>query len=179
MYKVYKDDLIAKKDRIAFSRYDTYLSILDKKPHLLDMGEEAMTEVELFNKDDQWYFLTFIHTLIDGYDRVINHSQNLINNLNLLRNERVINHIPELTNLSALAWDMRRMVEDGATIIIIEHNMDVIKMADYVVDLGPEGGNKGGQIIAKGTPEQIAKVAESHTGRYLADLLRRDKDRQK
>ena len=74
---------------------------------------------------------------------------------------------------------MRRMVEDGATIIIIEHNLDVIKMADYIVDLGPEGGNKGGQIIAKGTPEQVAKVTESHTGWYLNEILTRDKQRQK
>jgi len=74
---------------------------------------------------------------------------------------------------------IQSMVEVGATIIIIEHNLDVIKMADYVVDLGPEGGNGGGMIIAKGTPEKIAEVKESYTGKYLKRILERDKERQK
>ena len=74
---------------------------------------------------------------------------------------------------------IERMVREGATIIIIEHNLDIIKMADYVVDLGPEGGNGGGMIIAKGTPEEVAEVKESYTGRYLKKLLERDLARQK
>ena len=55
---------------------------------------------------------------------------------------------------------------------MIEHNLDVIKTADYLVDMGPEGGDGGGQVVAKGTPEQVAKVKESHTGRYLAKTLK-------
>jgi excinuclease ABC subunit A len=55
--------------------------------------------------------------------------------------------------------------------LVIEHNLDVIKSADWIVDLGPEGGSGGGLVIAEGTPEQVAKVPESHTGRYLAPLL--------
>ncbi|MCL1990437.1 MAG: excinuclease ABC subunit UvrA [Defluviitaleaceae bacterium] len=74
---------------------------------------------------------------------------------------------------------IERMVEEGATIIIIEHNLDVIKMADYVVDLGPEGGNGGGMIIAQGTPEEVSEVQESYTGKYLKKLLERDRERQK
>ncbi|HAZ25001.1 MAG TPA: excinuclease ABC subunit UvrA, partial [Algoriphagus sp.] len=62
---------------------------------------------------------------------------------------------------------LQKLVDKGNTVLIIEHNLDVIKVADYVVDLGPEGGNKGGTIIAKGTPEQIAKNAKSHTGKFL------------
>jgi len=74
---------------------------------------------------------------------------------------------------------IQRMVDEGATIIIIEHNLDIIKMADYVVDLGPEGGNGGGMIIAKGTPEEIVQVEESYTGKYLKKILERDWERQK
>jgi excinuclease ABC subunit A len=56
-------------------------------------------------------------------------------------------------------------------VIVIEHNLDVIKTADWIVDLGPEGGNGGGKIVAAGTPEDVAKVAESHTGQFLAPYL--------
>jgi excinuclease ABC subunit A len=67
-----------------------------------------------------------------------------------------------------------RLREQGNTVLVIEHNLDVIKCADYVVDLGPEGGNKGGDIIAVGTPEQVAAVPQSHTGQYLASLVQPD-----
>ncbi|HUS75975.1 MAG TPA: hypothetical protein VMY43_08205, partial [Methanothrix sp.] len=55
----------------------------------------------------------------------------------------------------------------GNTVVVIEHNLDVIKSADYIIDLGPEGGNAGGRIVAAGTPEEVAEVEESHTGQYL------------
>jgi excinuclease ABC subunit A len=64
-----------------------------------------------------------------------------------------------------------RLVEGGNTVLVIEHNLDVIKTADYVIDIGPEGGDAGGRVVATGTPEQVAAVAESYTGRFLADLL--------
>ncbi|WP_196141091.1 excinuclease ABC subunit UvrA [Aliikangiella sp. G2MR2-5] len=67
---------------------------------------------------------------------------------------------------------LHRLRDHGNTILVIEHNLDVIKTADWIVDLGPEGGNKGGQIIAEGTPEQIAKNKKSHTGRFLKDMLK-------
>lgn len=67
---------------------------------------------------------------------------------------------------------LQRLVEGGNTVVVIEHNLDVIKTADYIVDLGPEGGNKGGDIVAKGTPEQVAKVKESYTGQYLSRVLK-------
>lgn len=66
---------------------------------------------------------------------------------------------------------LQRIVEHGDSVIVIEHNLDVIKSSDYVIDLGPEGGDGGGMIIAKGTPEQVAKVEESHTGYYLNKVL--------
>jgi excinuclease ABC subunit A len=63
--------------------------------------------------------------------------------------------------------------DQGNTVVVIEHNLDVVACADWVVDLGPEGGDKGGTIVAAGTPEQICKTGESHTGRYLIDVLSR------
>jgi excinuclease ABC subunit A len=64
-----------------------------------------------------------------------------------------------------------RLVEQGNTVVVIEHNLDVIKTADWVIDLGPEGGDKGGTVVAEGTPEQVAKTAGSHTGEVLKKVL--------
>ena len=66
---------------------------------------------------------------------------------------------------------LHKLVERGNTVLVIEHNLDVIKTADWVVDLGPEGGVRGGTIVAQGTPEAVARVKASHTGRYLAPML--------
>jgi len=66
---------------------------------------------------------------------------------------------------------LSRLVDAGNTVIVIEHNLDVIKSADAIVDLGPEGGEAGGELVAAGTPEEVAAVATSHTGRFLADLV--------
>ena len=66
---------------------------------------------------------------------------------------------------------LQRLVDQGNTVIIIEHNLDVIKSADYIIDVGPEGGDDGGKIIAKGTPEQIIKVKESYTAQFLKPIL--------
>ena len=66
---------------------------------------------------------------------------------------------------------LQRLVDGGDTVVVIEHNLDVIKAADYVIDLGPEGGLHGGTIIAKGTPEQIAEIPASYTGQFLKLLL--------
>ena len=68
---------------------------------------------------------------------------------------------------------LQRLVDGGDTVVVIEHNLDVIKTADYVIDLGPEGGHRGGTVIAKGTPEEVASVAASYTGQYLAPILAR------
>jgi excinuclease ABC subunit A len=68
---------------------------------------------------------------------------------------------------------LHRLVEQGNSVVVIEHNLDVIKTADWIIDMGPEGGVKGGQVVAEGTPEQVAKVEKSYTGQYLAPLLKR------
>ncbi|MCR8023304.1 excinuclease ABC subunit UvrA [Pseudomonas aeruginosa] len=70
---------------------------------------------------------------------------------------------------------LHRLRDHGNTVVVIEHNLDVIKTADWLVDLGPEGGSKGGQIIANGTPEQVAEMLQSHTGHFLKPLLERDR----
>jgi excinuclease ABC subunit A len=66
---------------------------------------------------------------------------------------------------------LHRLVDAGNTVVVIEHNMDVIKTADWIVDLGPEGGDEGGHIIAEGSPEEVAKTAESYTGHFLEQVL--------
>ena len=68
---------------------------------------------------------------------------------------------------------LHALVEQGNTVVVIEHNLEVIKTADWVIDLGPEGGDKGGEIVAEGTPEQVSKEPRSYTGQYLAPLLTR------
>jgi excinuclease ABC subunit A len=74
-------------------------------------------------------------------------------------------------DIAKLLTAFRKLLEAGHTLIVIEHNLDVLKTADYIIDLGPEGGHEGGQVVATGTPEQIAKAAGSHTGRFLAPVL--------
>ncbi len=66
---------------------------------------------------------------------------------------------------------LQRIVDNGDTVIVIEHNLDIIKVADYIIDLGPEGGNLGGNIVCTGTPEEVSKVAESYTGQFLKEIL--------
>jgi excinuclease ABC subunit A len=68
---------------------------------------------------------------------------------------------------------LHELVDAGNTVVVIEHNLDVVKTADWVIDIGPEGGDGGGEIVAVGTPEQIAEAEGSHTGRYLKPLLER------
>ena len=70
---------------------------------------------------------------------------------------------------------LEKLVDGGNTIVVIEHNLDVIKTADHILDLGPEGGDQGGYLVAKGTPEQVAKNKKSYTGQYLARVLNGNK----
>jgi excinuclease ABC subunit A len=67
---------------------------------------------------------------------------------------------------------LQKLVNKGNTVVVIEHNMDVIKSSDYIIDIGPEGGTGGGQIVAKGTPEEVANVEKSYTGQYLKKALK-------
>jgi excinuclease ABC subunit A len=66
---------------------------------------------------------------------------------------------------------LKRLVDMGNTVVVIEHNLDVIKCADWIIDLGPEGGEEGGKLVAEGSPEEIAKVKQSYTGKFLREIL--------
>lgn len=83
-------------------------------------------------------------------------------------------HTDDIARLLAV---LQELVNSGDTVLIIEHNLDVIKSADYLIDLGPEGGDGGGMVVASGTPEQVAEIPESYTGRYLKPVLERDRKR--
>ena len=71
---------------------------------------------------------------------------------------------------------LQRLVDNGNTVVVIEHNLDVIKCADYIIDMGPEGGDGGGQVVAKGTPEEVAKNPASYTGQYIKKVLDKYKE---
>ena len=68
---------------------------------------------------------------------------------------------------------LQRLVGKGNTVVVIEHNLDVIKVADYIIDMGPEGGENGGKVVAKGTPEEVCKTKGSYTGLYLKKMLKK------
>ncbi len=85
-------------------------------------------------------------------------------------------HVDDISRLLVV---LQRLVDNGDTVLVIEHNLDVIKAADYIIDLGPEGGDKGGTIIAAGKPEEIVQVENSYTGKYLKPILERDQQRMK
>ena len=81
-------------------------------------------------------------------------------------------HVADIAKLIKV---FQRLIDQGNTIVVIEHNLEVIKVADYLVDLGPEGGDGGGTIVAEGTPEEVCRVKASYTGKYLKGILARDR----
>ncbi len=74
-------------------------------------------------------------------------------------------------DIEKLLTVLNRLVDKGNSMIVIEHNLDVLKTVDYLIDMGPEGGDEGGMIIAQGTPKEVARIAASHTGRYLKSIF--------
>src|SRR5699024_8538334 len=83
-------------------------------------------------------------------------------------------HTDDIKRLLAV---VQRLVDNGDSVIVIEHNLDVIKTADHIIDLGPEGGDGGGEIVATGTPEEIIEIDTSFTGKYLKEIIDRDRER--
>jgi len=80
-----------------------------------------------------------------------------------------------MADIAKLLDVLKRLVDKGSTVIVIEHNLEVIKCADWIIDLGPEGGDKGGYIVATGTPEEVAKNSKSYTGYFLRKYFERSK----
>ena len=78
-------------------------------------------------------------------------------------------------DVSKLLSILQRLVDGGNTVVVIEHNLDVIKTADHIIDLGPEGGDEGGYVVAQGTPEEVAKNSKSYTGQYVKKYLTQKK----
>jgi len=101
--------------------------------------------------------------------------------LTALSGERLLYILDEPTtglhfdDIAKLLAAFRKLLEAGHTLVVIEHNLDVIKVADWIIDLGPEGGEDGGQLVAMGTPEEVAYVPASHTGRFLQEILSSNK----
>ena len=94
----------------------------------------------------------------------------LQNNLYILDEPTTGLHLDDIQKLLSC---LNKIVDRGNTVLVIEHNLELIKTADYVVDLGPEGGNKGGYVVAEGRPEDLCEVSESYTGQYLKEILNR------
>ena len=82
-----------------------------------------------------------------------------------------------IDDIRALLNVLNTIVSNGNSVIVIEHNLDIIKCADYIIDLGPEGGDQGGNIVAQGTPEEVMRCAKSYTGKYLKKIIERDRAR--
>ena len=82
-------------------------------------------------------------------------------------------HTDDIKRLLAI---LQKIVDNKDTVVVIEHNLDVIKVADYIIDLGPEGGDEGGTVVATGTPEEVAKVEKSYTGQFLKKILKEGKN---
>jgi excinuclease ABC subunit A len=81
-------------------------------------------------------------------------------------------------DVSKLLAAFRRLIEAGGSLVVIEHNLDVIKAADWVIDLGPEGGDRGGELVTVGTPEAVARNKKSHTGQWLSRILSKNGNSQ-
>ena len=116
-----------------------------------------------------------IDTLI-AYEKHINNSK-IIESLELKNKKYILatihrpSNADNFDNLCQLLEILQAFANTGNTVVVIEHNLDVVKNSDWIIDLGPEGGNKGGRVVAEGTPESITKVKDSLTGLHLKDVL--------
>ena len=107
---------------------------------------------------------------LEGYSRIQNPESRIQNRKLFILEEPTIGL--HMSDVQRLVEVLQRLVDAGHSVIVIEHNLDLIAEADWVIDLGPEAGNAGGELVAEGTPEQIAKGVRSHTGRFLRSLMR-------
>ena len=125
--------------------------------------------LKLVNLYDQKYIK--IKKLSGGMKQRLSIAQAIINDPQILLLDEPTTGL-HMADVDKLIDVLQRLADTGNSIVVIEHNLDVIKSCDYIIDLGPEGGDKGGTIVAKGKPEEIVKVEDSYTGKYLKKLLR-------
>jgi len=114
--------------------------------------------------------VTHVMNITDVEDKIIKSVRATGRTLNILDEPTTGLHFEDVRKLLEV---LHALVEQGNSVVVIEHNLEVIKTADWVLDLGPEGGDGGGRIVAQGTPEDVAADPDSHTGRFLAPLLAR------
>ena len=129
------------------------------------MTEDALNQVGLIDKAD-----CQLDTLSGGQQQRIQIARSIVHKpqLYILDEPTTGLHFADVHKLIEI---LQRLAEGGNTVVVIEHNLDVIKTADYIIDIGPEGGDKGGTVIAKGTPEEVAKAEKSYTGKYVKKYL--------
>ena len=166
------------------------LEITYRGKNIAEVLEMTVEEALLFYADDRYlkHKLGIMNELGLGYMRLGQSSTTLsggeaqrvklayelskikrgVRNLYILDEPTTGLHLADIQKLLDCLW---RLVEQGHSVVVIEHHLDVIKSADYVIDMGPEGGDSGGYVVAEGTPEQVARVEASHTGRFLRDAL--------
>ena len=111
-----------------------------------------------------------IRNLSRGYKQRLGMAQAMIGNPKVIVMDEPTTGL-HASDVHRLLEVLQKLVENGNTVLVIEHNLDVIKTADYVIDLGPEGGDGGGEVVALGTPEEVAATEESFTGQFLRKVL--------
>ena len=124
-----------------------------------------LRKVGLYEVRDRW-----ANRLSGGMKRRLGIAQAIIGNPKVIIVDEPTTGL-HFHDIHKLMSSLNALIERGHSVLIIEHNMDVIKCADYVIDLGPEGGKEGGRIVCTGTPEQVVKCPESYTGHYLKEKL--------
>ena len=130
-----------------------------------EIVDEMLRKVGLYEVRDRW-----ANRLSGGMKRRLGIAQAIIGNPKVIIVDEPTTGL-HFQDIHKLMSSLNALIERGHSVLIIEHNMDVIKCADYVIDLGPEGGKEGGRIVCTGTPEQVVKCPESYTGHYLKEKL--------
>jgi len=128
--------------------------------------DELLRKVGLYEVRDRW-----ANRLSGGMKRRLGIAQAIVGNPKVIIVDEPTTGL-HFADVHKLVEILQRITEGGNTVVVIEHNLDVIKTADYIIDIGPEGGDKGGTVIATGTPEEIAKKKKSYTGQYVKKYLK-------
>ena len=165
---IYFDDYDIAKDRKAIRSLLGYLPQdfrFFEKQHRAEVVDEMLRKVGLFEVRDRW-----ANRLSGGMKRRLGIAQAIIGNPKVIIVDEPTTGL-HFHDIKKLLEAFDALIRRGHSIVIIEHNLDVVKCADYVIDLGPEGGDKGGNIVATGTPEEVAECAASYTGQFLKEKL--------